>query len=200
MYITYNQGFPQPNRICYELRTAGDPMVYVNTVREIVHQADSLVPLAAVRSQVQEIDQTINQEIIFAELCTAFAILALVMPPASGCTGRFPTTLRGGRERSACAWRWGRGAGRPLKHPSPGSSARRIRPGDRRASSFRSFETGRVVFVWNETQRSVGADRGGRDPSSCGDSRRLRPGAKGVANRSHGRAAARGVPHRLKRS
>jgi len=79
MYIPYNQGFPRPERMTYELRTAGDPLRYVNTVREIVHQADSLVPLANVKSEVQEIDQTINQEIIFAELCTAFAILALII-------------------------------------------------------------------------------------------------------------------------
>ncbi len=87
MYITYNQGFPRPQRVTYELRTAGNPLVYVNTVREIVHQADSLVPVADVRSQVQEIDQTINQEIIFAELCTAFAILALLI----ACVGLYGT-------------------------------------------------------------------------------------------------------------
>jgi macrolide transport system ATP-binding/permease protein len=79
IYIPYNQGFPFPEEMVYELRTAGDPLALVNTVREIVHQADSLVPLSNVKSQVQEIDQTINQEIIFAELCTAFAILAMVI-------------------------------------------------------------------------------------------------------------------------
>ena len=31
------------------------------------------------RTQTDEIDQTLNQEIIFARLCTAFAVLALVM-------------------------------------------------------------------------------------------------------------------------
>jgi predicted permease len=79
IYIPYNQGFPFPEQMVYEIRTAGDPLGLVNTVREIVHQADSLVPLSNVKSQVQEIDQTINQEILFAELCTAFAILAMVI-------------------------------------------------------------------------------------------------------------------------
>jgi predicted permease len=87
IYISYNQGYPQPQRMVYELRTSGDPLVYVNTVREIVHQADSLVPLSNVKSQVMEIDQTINQEIVFAELCTAFAILALVI----ACVGLYGT-------------------------------------------------------------------------------------------------------------
>jgi len=79
LYIAYNQGFPPPVQMVYALRTAGNPLLYVNTVREIVHQADARVPLSDVRTQVAEIDQTINQEIVFAELCTAFAILALVI-------------------------------------------------------------------------------------------------------------------------
>jgi predicted permease len=87
IYISYNQGYPQPQRMVYELRTSGNPLVYANTVREIVHQADALVPLSNVKSQVMEIDQTINQEIVFAELCTAFAILALVI----ACVGLYGT-------------------------------------------------------------------------------------------------------------
>jgi predicted permease len=87
VFVPYNQGFPKPSQMIYELRTSGNPLMLVNAVREIVHQADSLVPLSKVKSQVQEIDQTINQEIIFAELCTAFAILALVI----ACVGLYGT-------------------------------------------------------------------------------------------------------------
>ena len=49
------------------------------TIRQIVHDADSRVPLTRVTTQAAEIDQTINQEIVLARLCTAFAILALVI-------------------------------------------------------------------------------------------------------------------------
>jgi ABC-type antimicrobial peptide transport system permease subunit len=56
-------------------------------VREIVHQADARVPLEKVKTQVAQIDQTINQEIVFAELCTAFAILAMVI----ACVGLYGT-------------------------------------------------------------------------------------------------------------
>jgi ABC-type antimicrobial peptide transport system permease subunit len=87
LYIAYNQGLPQPVQMVYALRTGGDPLLYVNTVREIAHQADARVPLSDVRTQVAEIDQTINQEIIFAELCAAFAILALVI----ACVGLYGT-------------------------------------------------------------------------------------------------------------
>jgi predicted permease len=87
IYIPYNQGYPQPQQMVYELRTKGDPLRYVNTVREIVHQADSLAPVAEVKTQVAEIDQSINQEIVFAELCSGFAILAL----AIACVGLYGT-------------------------------------------------------------------------------------------------------------
>ena len=85
--MSYNQGYPQPNQIVYALRTAGDPLRYVNSVREIVRQADARVPVSEVRTQAADIDQTINQEITFAELCSGFAILALVI----ACVGLYGT-------------------------------------------------------------------------------------------------------------
>jgi macrolide transport system ATP-binding/permease protein len=48
-------------------------------VRELVQRADQRLPLSEVKSQSAWIDQTINQEITFARLCTAFAILALAI-------------------------------------------------------------------------------------------------------------------------
>jgi macrolide transport system ATP-binding/permease protein len=71
----------------YALRTDGDPLRYVNTVRQIVHDADGRVPVTDFKTQTADIDQTINQEIVFARLCTAFAILALVI----SCVGLYAT-------------------------------------------------------------------------------------------------------------
>jgi predicted permease len=87
VYMPYDQGYPQPNQMMYELRTSGDPLRYVNSVREIVRQADARLPVSEVRTQVADIDQTINQEITFAELCSGFAILALVI----ACVGLYGT-------------------------------------------------------------------------------------------------------------
>jgi predicted permease len=87
VYIPYNQGFPPPRQMVYELRTAGNPLMLVSTVREIVHQADARVPVTDIRTQVEDINQTINQEIVFARLCTAFAVLALVI----ACVGLYGT-------------------------------------------------------------------------------------------------------------
>ncbi len=88
VYIPYNQvAFPPLEQMTYALRTAGDPLLYVKTVRKIVHQVDSRVPVKNVKTQAAEIDRTMNQEIIFAKLCTGFAILALVI----ACVGLYGT-------------------------------------------------------------------------------------------------------------
>jgi ABC-type antimicrobial peptide transport system permease subunit len=71
----------------FALRTSGDPLRHVNTVREIVRQADPRVPVTDVKTQAGQIDQTMNQEIIFARLGTAFAVLALLI----ACIGLYGT-------------------------------------------------------------------------------------------------------------
>ena len=96
-YLAYNQGYPRPDQLVYALRTAGDPLLYVNSVREIVHQADARVPVSEVRTQAAEINQTINQEITFAELCSGFAILTLVI----ACVGLYGTVSYNVARRTA---------------------------------------------------------------------------------------------------
>ncbi|MGH9161459.1 MAG: ABC transporter permease, partial [Vicinamibacteraceae bacterium] len=86
-YIPYDQGYPQPDQMVYALRTWGDPLRYVNAVREIVRQADARVPVSDVRTQATDIDQTISREITFARLSSGFAILALVI----ACVGLYGT-------------------------------------------------------------------------------------------------------------
>jgi macrolide transport system ATP-binding/permease protein len=63
----------------FEVRTAGNPLGYVQAVREIVHRADSRIPVADVFTQGALIDGVINREIAFARLCSAFALLALAI-------------------------------------------------------------------------------------------------------------------------
>jgi predicted permease len=76
-----------PDRVTYALRTAGDPLRFVQSVREIVREADSRMPLTNVLTQAAAIDRTINREITFAKLCTGFAVLALLM----ACVGLYGT-------------------------------------------------------------------------------------------------------------
>ena len=88
VYLPFNQGSYRPvDEMTFALRTSGDPLQYVNTVREIVRQADARVPVTNVKTQAAQIDQIMNQEIILARLCTAFALLALLI----ACVGLYGT-------------------------------------------------------------------------------------------------------------
>jgi predicted permease len=80
IFIPFNQGRPiLPNEMTFALRTTGDPVAYVNSVREIVHQADARLPVSHVRTQKLEVEDGMREETVLAELCAAFAILALTI-------------------------------------------------------------------------------------------------------------------------
>lgn len=76
-----------PDGMTYALRTSGDPLSYVRSVHEIVREADSSIPVTNVVTQAAEIDRTISREVLFARLCTGFAILALL----TACVGLYGT-------------------------------------------------------------------------------------------------------------
>ena len=88
VYVPYAQvPNKQLQQMTFALRTDGDPLRHVGAFRQIVHDADSRVPVTSIKTQAAEIDQTINQEIVLARLCTAFAVLALVI----ACVGLYGT-------------------------------------------------------------------------------------------------------------
>jgi predicted permease len=88
VYLSYAQiPSSQVREMTFALRTDGDPLQYTAAVREIVREADARVPVTNVKTQAADIAQTINQEIVFARLCSAFAILALVI----ACVGLYGT-------------------------------------------------------------------------------------------------------------
>jgi predicted permease len=88
IYLAYAQiPVTQVQQMTFALRTDGDPLGYVAAVRAIVRGADARVPVTNIKTLAADIDQTINQEIVFARLCSAFALLALVI----ACVGLYGT-------------------------------------------------------------------------------------------------------------
>ncbi len=88
VYLPFAQGALGPaHQMTYELRTAGNPLGYVNAIRKIVHDADARLPVSNVSTQSTLIDETMNQEIAFAHLCSTFALLALTI----ACVGLYGT-------------------------------------------------------------------------------------------------------------
>jgi predicted permease len=110
VYVSHAQvPAAEVGQVTYALRTDGEPLAYATAVRRLVHQLDGRVPVTELRSQVGEIDRTINQEIVFARLCTAFAILALTI----ACVGLYATTAYAvARRTSEIGLRMALGAGR----------------------------------------------------------------------------------------
>jgi len=110
VYVPYAQVPAAALReMTYEVRTDGDPLRHVATVRQIVREADGRVPVTNIRTQAADIDQTMNQEIVFARLCSAFAILALVI----ACVGLYATMAYAvARRTNEIGLRMALGAGR----------------------------------------------------------------------------------------
>jgi macrolide transport system ATP-binding/permease protein len=88
LYVSIAQAPPSSlQSMTYALRTDGEPMNYVPVVRQIVHDIDSRIPVTNFKTQSGEIAATINQEILLARICVAFAIVALVI----ACVGLYGT-------------------------------------------------------------------------------------------------------------
>ncbi len=87
LYIPYTQDLEQLSGASFQLRAAGDALSLVPAVRKIVHEASPNVPLANVKTQVAQIDETISEERTFARLCSGFAFLALLI----ACVGLYGT-------------------------------------------------------------------------------------------------------------
>jgi ABC-type lipoprotein release transport system permease subunit len=89
-YISYlqtiNKNWPV-NSMIFELRTVGDPLKMANAVRQVVHEASPQIPIADITTQARQIDGTIIQERTFAQLCSWFGALAMIM----ACVGLYGT-------------------------------------------------------------------------------------------------------------
>ena len=110
VYLPYAQvPASQLRQVTYAMRTESEPLRYAATVRQLVHDADGRVPVTNLKTLGNDIDQTINQEIVFARLCSAFALLALTI----ACVGLYATmAYAGARRTSEIGLRLALGAGR----------------------------------------------------------------------------------------
>ena len=110
VYLPYAQvPASRLGQMTYAMRTDSNPLRYAATVRQMVHEADARVPVTNLKTLGTDIDQTINQEIVFARLCSAFAILALTI----ACVGLYATMAYAvARRTSEIGLRLALGAGR----------------------------------------------------------------------------------------
>ena len=74
-------------QMVFELRTSGDPMNYAEPLRQVVREMNPAVTVMPPRTQTESIDRSINQELVFARLSNAFAVLAVLIT----CIGLYGT-------------------------------------------------------------------------------------------------------------
>jgi predicted permease len=75
VYSSYRQERPQSGAT-FEVRTTGDPAATIASVRSVVREIEPNLPVMNVKSQVEQADETLRMERLFAKLLTLFALLA----------------------------------------------------------------------------------------------------------------------------
>jgi predicted permease len=75
VYGSYRQERPMSDAV-FEVRTAGDPATAIASVRSVVHEIEPNLPVQDVKTQVEQADETLRMERLFAKLLTLFALLA----------------------------------------------------------------------------------------------------------------------------
>jgi ABC-type antimicrobial peptide transport system permease subunit len=76
MYLPWRQ---HPNTMrggTVELRIAGDPQAAIAAVRQAMHDVDASLPITDVKTQVEQANETLRMERLFAKLVTLFGLLA----------------------------------------------------------------------------------------------------------------------------
>ena len=75
VYSSYRQERSMGNAV-FEVRTAGDPNAVIGALRQAVKEVDPNLPLSNVKTQVEQGDETLRMERLFAKLLTLFGLLA----------------------------------------------------------------------------------------------------------------------------
>ena len=79
VYRSWKQTLPSVRAATVELRTASDPAAFVAAVRQAVHDIDNNLPVSNVRTQIEQANQTLAVERMFAKLLTLFGVVAQLL-------------------------------------------------------------------------------------------------------------------------
>src|SRR5207302_2844535 len=79
VYVPSLQDLKSLGATHFEVRTAGDPMALASAVRRVARDMDPNLALYQVLSEVEQINQAVFQERLFARLTTFFGLLAALL-------------------------------------------------------------------------------------------------------------------------
>jgi len=78
-FYTYLLQAAHPGPVVFEVKLAGDETGVLNQIRQAIRSIDSDLAITDVRTQVEQIEDTLSQERLLASLAASFGMLALVL-------------------------------------------------------------------------------------------------------------------------
>src|SRR6185436_10898476 len=79
LYTPWQQEGPSVGEMYFAVRTAGEPSGLASTVRQVVRELDSNLPVTEVSTQTARAHATLGQERLSARLLSFFGALALLL-------------------------------------------------------------------------------------------------------------------------
>jgi len=76
MYRPWLQTPGAINQMSFEVRTVGDPKAFLPAIRQAVREVEPNLPLSNIKTQVEQADETLSIERLFAKLMSLFGLLA----------------------------------------------------------------------------------------------------------------------------
>lgn len=76
MYRPWLQTPGAINVMTFEVRTTGDPKAFVGAIRQAVREIEPNLPLNNIKTQIEQADETLSMERLFAKLMSLFGLLA----------------------------------------------------------------------------------------------------------------------------
>jgi len=76
VYLPWRQHLGMMSFATYEVRTTGDPTAAVAAVRQAVREVDGNLPLNDIKTQIEQANETLRMERLFAKLLSIFGLLA----------------------------------------------------------------------------------------------------------------------------
>jgi predicted permease len=76
VYVSWLQQLRSVGSVTFEVRTTGEPTTAVSAIRQAVHEVDGNLPLSNIKTQIEQADETLAMERLFAKLLSLFGLLA----------------------------------------------------------------------------------------------------------------------------
>ena len=76
VYQSWRQTLPSMRAATFEVRTTSDPRLHVAGIRQAMSEVDSNLPISNVRTQIEQGDEILQMERMFAKLLTLFGLIA----------------------------------------------------------------------------------------------------------------------------